>query len=618
MKEEPRKIRPPMGGRGPGHGMGRPVEKAKDFKGTLIRLFSYIKPYMGKIILVFIAASLSTAFTIISPKVLGYAITNIFANISTKQNSLLNPINFSYIKSILFILTGLYIISSVFNYIQQYIMAKVTQEIVFDIREEVKEKLNHLPLKYFDRQTHGEVLSRVTNDVDNISSTLQQSITQSITSAITLVGVVIMMITISPLMTLMIVSTLPLYYLVTKFIVSRSQKYFSAQQKTLGELNGHIEEMYTGHEIIKTFNREENSKEKFEGINNQLFKSSHRAAFISGTIMPLMMFIGNLAYVMVCVIGGIFVTKSFITIGDIQAFIQYARQFTQPISQTANISNIIQSTIASAERVFEVLDEEEEISQPIEQRLIANPKGNVRFENVYFAYEEDLPVIQDMSIDVKKGQTIAIVGPTGAGKTTLVNLLMRFYEIDSGKIMVDGVDIRKLSRGYLRSMFGMVLQDTWLFNGTIRDNISYCCDNASEDRIIRAAKTAYVDHFVRTLPDGYDTIINEEATNISHGQKQLLTIARAILADPIILILDEATSSVDTRTEVLIQEAMKKLMEGRTSFVIAHRLSTIRNADLILVVDEGRIIEQGNHEELINKKGFYEKLYNTQFVNLNK
>ncbi|HHT51080.1 MAG TPA: ABC transporter ATP-binding protein [Eubacteriaceae bacterium] len=614
MKEESRRIRPPMGGRGPGHGMGIPVEKPKDFKGTFIRLFAYIRPYLGRIFIVLIAAIISTAFTIISPKVLGYAITRIFGNITNKQNDFLNQADFNYIKNILFILAGLYIVSSLFNYIQQYIMAKTTQEIVFDIREEVKEKLNHLPLKYFDNQTHGEVLSRVTNDVDNISSTLQQSITQTITSGITLIGVIIMMLTISPIMTLIIVATLPLYYLVTKYIVRRSQKFFSLQQKKIGELNGHIEEMYTGHEIIKAFNREENSLEKFEGINNQLYKSSHKALFISGAIMPSMIFIGNLAYVMVCVVGGILVTKRFITIGDIQAFIQYARQFTQPISQTANISNIIQSTIASAERIFEVLDEEEEISEPITKRFIQNPKGNVRFENVSFGYEKDVPVIRNMSIDVKKGQTIAIVGPTGAGKTTLVNLLMRFYEIDSGRILVDGIDIRDLSRGHLRSMFGMVLQDTWLLNGTIRENISYCCDNATEEKVIKAAKISYVDHFVRTLPDGYDTIINEEATNISHGQKQLLTIARAILANPIILILDEATSSVDTRTEVLIQRAMKSLMKGRTSFVIAHRLSTIKNADLILVINEGEVIEQGNHKELINKKGFYEKLYNTQFA----
>jgi ATP-binding cassette subfamily B protein len=618
MKEEPKRNRPPMG-RGHGPAMSRPVEKAKDFKGTFKRLIGYLKPHRYKIVLVFVAAILSTTFTIISPKVLGLAITKIFDGVMLKLQGVPNAqVDFVYISNIIFILAGLYIISSVFNYLQQYIMASIAQNTVFEMREDVNQKLSRLPLKYFDGRTHGEILSRVTNDVDNISSTLQQSITQFITSIVTLIGVVIMMLTISPILTLMIILTLPLYFIVTKFIVVRSQKYFTAQQKTLGELNGHVEEMYTGHEIIKSFNREENSLGTFEKINDELFKSSHRAQFMSGVIMPLMIFIGNIAYVLVCVIGGILVTRGAISIGDVQAFIQYARQFTHPISQTANISNIIQSTIASAERVFEILDEEEEVPEQKNAQLIEFPKGEVRFENVSFGYEKDIPIIQNMNIDVKKGQTIAIVGPTGAGKTTLVNLLMCFYEIDQGRITIDGIDIRKIKRGYLRSMFGMVLQDTWLFNGSIRDNIAYACEDATEEKIIQAAKTAHVDHFVRTLPKGYDTVINEEATNISHGQKQLLTIARAILADPSILILDEATSSVDTRTEVFIQRAMVALMKGRTSFVIAHRLSTIRNADLILVMNEGRIIEQGNHEELLNKKGFYAELYNTQFTDFDR
>lgn len=618
MKEEPRNNKPPTG-RGHGPAMTRPVEKAKDFKGTLKRLTGYLKPHMSKIVAVFVAAILSTTFTIISPKVLGLAITKVFEGVMMKLQGVPNAqVDFVYIRNIIFILAGLYIISSIFNYLQQYIMASIAQNTVFDMREDVNQKLSRLPLKYFDGRTHGEILSRVTNDVDNISSTLQQSITQFITSIVTLIGVVIMMLTISPIMTLMIIATLPLYFIVTKFIVVRSQKYFGAQQKTLGELNGHVEEMYTGHEIIKSFNREENSLGTFEKINDELFKSSHKAQFMSGVIMPLMIFIGNIAYVLVCVTGGILVTRGAISIGDVQAFIQYARQFTQPISQTANISNIIQSTIASAERVFEILDEEEEIPEKKDAKLIEFPRGEVRFENVSFGYEKDIPIIQNMNIDVKKGQTIAIVGPTGAGKTTIVNLLMRFYEIDKGRITIDGVDIRELKRGYLRSMFGMVLQDTWLFNGTIRDNIAYACEDVAEEKIIQAAKTAHVDHFVRTLPKGYDTMINEEATNISHGQKQLLTIARAILANPSILILDEATSSVDTRTEVFIQRAMVALMKGRTSFVIAHRLSTIRNADLILVMNEGRIIEQGNHEELLGKKGFYAELYNTQFTDFDR
>ena len=618
MKEGHKKNKPPMG-RGHGPAMSRPVEKAKDFKGTLKRLSSYLKPHMPKIMIVFFAAILSTTFTIISPRVLALAIDKLFEGLMMKLQGIPNAqVDFVYIRNIIMILAGLYIISSLFHYLQQYIMASIAQNTVFDMREDINQKLSRLPLKYFDGRSHGEILSRVTNDVENISSTLQQSITQFITSIVTLIGVLVMMLTISPVMTLMILATLPLYVTVTKFIVVRSQKYFASQQKTLGDLNGHIEEMYTGHNIIKAFNREEHSLKTFEKINSSLSKSSHKAQFMSGIIMPLMMFIGNIAYVLVCVIGGIFATRRIISIGEVQAFIQYAKQFTQPISQTANISNIIQSTVASAERVFEILDEEEEIPEQIDAKVIDFPKGEVKFENVSFGYEKNVPIIQNMNIDIKKGQTIAIVGPTGAGKTTFVNLLMRFYEIDQGKIIVDGVDIKELKRGHLRGMFGMVLQDIWLFNGTIRDNIAYACEEVIEEKIMQAAHTAHIDHFIRTLPQGYDTIINEEATNISHGQKQLLTIARAILANPSILILDEATSSVDTRTEIFIQRAMQALMKGRTSFVIAHRLSTIKNADLILVMKEGKIIEQGNHQELLDKKGFYAELYNTQFADFDR
>lgn len=618
MSEKNIKRTPPMGrgpmGRGPGRGMSMPVEKAKDFRGTLRRLSYYLKPHMVQLVLVFFAASISTVFNIASPKILGLAITKLFDGALMKLQDIPNAqIDFVYIRNIMLILLGLYIVGALFNYLQNIIMASVTQRIVFDLREEAHHKLSRLPLKYFDDRTHGEILSRVTNDIDNISSTLQQSITQFITSIVTLIGVLIMMLSISPLMTLLIIATLPLYVVVTKFIVGRSQKYFADQQKTLGELNGHIEEMFTGHEIVKAYGRENKSIEAFQHTNSKLYESSFRSQFISGTIMPLMMLIGNIGFVIISVMGGIFVTKGRFTIGDVQAFIQYGRQFTQPISQTANISNIIQSTIASAERVFEVLDEKEETPDGKDNRPIMNPQGNIRFENVTFGYSKDTPIIKNLSIEVTKGQTIAIVGPTGAGKTTLVNLLMRFYEIDEGRILIDRIDIRELNRGDLRRLFGMVLQDTWLFNGSIRENIAYACDEAEEDEIIEAARTAQVDHFIRTLPKGYDTIINEEASNISQGQKQLLTIARAILANPPILILDEATSSVDTRTEIFIQKAMNALMVGRTSFVIAHRLSTIRNADLILVMDEGRIIEKGTHIELLNLRGFYHQLYSSQF-----
>lgn len=608
----------PMGMHGRGFGgprIGMPVEKAKDFRGTLARIMGYLKPQRFQLFQVLLTAILSVIFSIVSPKVMGKATTKLFEGLMAKYRGVPSAgVDFDYILRILMILGGLYLISAFFSYVQQFVMAGVAQRTVFDMRRDINEKLSRLPLKFYDAHTHGEILSRVTNDVDNISNTLQQSITQLITSIITLIGVVVMMLTISPLMTLICILTLPFYVFVTKPIISRSQKYFAAQQKALGELNGHVEEMYTGHRIVKAYGRESASIDAFNKINERLYDSGWKAQFISGIIMPFMTFLNNIAYVFVSVVGGILVTRRAIEIGDVQAFIQYSRHFTQPLNQTANISNIIQSTVASAERVFELLDEAEEMSDSTDAKAIRLPRGEVKFQNVDFGYSEDVTLIRDMNIDVKPGQTVAIVGPTGAGKTTLVNLLMRFYEVSGGKITVDGVDIRELKRESLRSIFGMVLQDTWLFNGTIRDNIAYGREGAADEEIVRAAKAAYADHFIRTLPDGYDTVLNEEASNISQGQKQLLTIARAVLADPAILILDEATSSVDTRTEVHIQRAMAELMKGRTSFVIAHRLSTIRDADFILVMNEGSIVEKGSHKELLAKGGFYADLYNSQFT----
>ncbi|MCK9860149.1 ABC transporter ATP-binding protein/permease [Paenibacillus sp. ATY16] len=597
---------------GPG-GFGMPVQKAKNFKGTLFRLMAYLKPHQTKLLLVLLTAILSTVFSIVSPKIMGHAMTKLAEGFFGKQNGGAG-IDFDAINQILLILVVLYIISSVFSYIQQYLMAGVAQNTVYDLRKQVNAKFNRLPLKYFDSKSNGEILSRVVNDVDNIANTLQQSLTQLITSVITLVGIIIMMLTISPLMTLIVFLTIPISLLATAVIAKRSQKYFVKQQAELGKLNGHVEEMYTGHKIVKAFGRERESMEKFEKMNEQLYDAGWRAQFISGIIMPIMSFIGNIGYVFVSIVGGILVTRRAIEVGDILAFIQYTRQFTWPITQLATISNVIQSTIASAERVFELLDEEEEVLEANPAKTITRPSGSVHFDHVKFGYTADKTLIDNMNINVLPGQTVAIVGPTGAGKTTLVNLLMRFYELNDGKITIDGVNITDLKRSNLRGMFGMVLQDTWLFNGTIRDNIAYGREGATEEDVVNAAKAAHADHFIRTLPDGYDTILNEEASNISQGQKQLLTIARAILADPSILILDEATSSVDTRTEVYIQKAMGHLMEGRTSFVIAHRLSTIRDADLILVMNQGSIIEQGTHEELLEQGGFYADLYNSQFT----
>lgn len=621
-----RKVPQPAGGMGGGPmgrggwgAMGRPVEKAKDFRGTLNRLLRYFIPQKYRLMIVLGAAIIGTVFNIVGPKILGLATTKLFSGILAKYQALLRHqpapgVDFRYIATVLLILLGLYIISAIFIYIQQYIMAGVAQRTMYQLRKEVDEKLSRLPLKYFDTHTHGEIMSRAVNDMDNLSTTLQQSLTQLITSAVTLLGVIVMMLTISPLLSLVVVLTLPLSLFVTIGIAKRSQEYFRRQQRVLGELNGHVEEMYTGHKIVKAFGREEQSIAEFSERNERLYNAGWRAQFASGIIMPLMRFIGNLGYVIVAVAGGIMVTRNAITIGDVQAFIQYAQQFTQPITQLANIVNVIQSAMASTERIFELLDEPEETPEMTAAKVIGHPDGAVQFEHVRFGYSEDAILMEDMNIDVKPGQMIAIVGPTGAGKTTLVNLLMRFYEVNSGSILVDGVDIIQIKRGALRRMFGMVLQDAWLFNGTIQANIAYGREDATEEEIIQATKAAYADHFIRTLPLGYNTILNEEASNISQGQKQLLTIARAFLADPEILILDEATSSVDTRTEMQIQTAMTELMKGRTSFVIAHRLSTIRDADLILVMNHGTIVEKGTHEELLEQKGFYADLYNSQFT----
>jgi ATP-binding cassette, subfamily B, multidrug efflux pump len=612
--------RGPMGG---GWGaMGRPVEKPKNFKGTALRLLRYFLSQKWLLVIVLVTAILGTVFNIVGPKILGLAITRLADGLIAKIRFQFSPhpltavapgIDFSYIGTILLILIGLYIISSIFIYIQQFIMAGVAQRTMYRLRKEVDEKLSRLPLKYFDTRTHGEIMSRAVNDMDNLSTTLQQSITQLISSFVTLLGVIVLMLTISPLLSLVVVLTLPLSLFVTMGIAKRSQNYFRRQQRALGELNGHVEEMYAGHKIVKAFGREAQSVAEFTERNERLYEASWRAQFVSGIIMPLMRFIGNIGYVFVAVVGGVMVTRGAIAIGDVTAFIQYAQQFTQPITMLANFANVIQSSMASAERIFELLDEQEEVPEAEDAIVIEHPDGAVQFEHVRFGYSEDNILMEDMNIDVRPGQMIAIVGPTGAGKTTLVNLLMRFYEVNSGRILVDGVDITQIKRGNLRRTFGMVLQDTWLFNGTIRDNIAYGRENATESEIIQAARAAYADHFIRTLPGSYGTILNEDATNISSGQKQLLTIARAFLADPEILILDEATSSVDTRTEMQIQKAMAELMKGRTSFVIAHRLSTIRDAELILVMNHGTIIEKGTHEELLARNGFYADLYNSQF-----
>jgi len=612
------------GPRGPGFGgprggfpgFGMPPQKPKDFKGTVKRLTGYLKPYSGQLLAVLVMGVLGTAFSIIAPKLLGDITTKLFEVVTARIAGVPAEVDYRGIGNIILILLALYAVSSVFTWIQQYWMAGIAQKTVYTLRREVNEKLSRLPLRYFDARPHGETLSRITNDVDNIGNTLQQSLMQLVTSFVTIVGVIAMMLYISPLLTLVCLVTLPLSAWAAAGVAKRSQVQFAGQQRSLGELSGHVEEMIAGHRIVKAFGREEDAMRKFDGINGRLYDSGWRAQFISGILMPLTGFIGNLGYVIICVVGGILVAGSRIAIGDVQAFIQYARQFNMPITQLAGIANIIQSTVASAERVFELLDEAEETPDAAADQPAAQdgPRGAVEFRNVRFGYAPDELLFDDLSFEVKPGQTVAIVGPTGAGKTTLVNLLMRFYDIQGGSISIDGRDIRTMERGRLRSLFGMVLQDTWLFGGTIRDNIAFGREDATEEEIIAAARAAYADRFIRTLPDGYDTVLNEEAANLSQGQKQLLTIARAVLADPAILILDEATSNVDTRTEYQIQDAMNRLMRGRTSFVIAHRLSTIRGADVILVMNRGRVIEQGTHEELLAKGGFYAELYYSQFA----
>jgi ATP-binding cassette subfamily B protein len=623
---------------------GMSAEKSKNFRASFQRLLARLRPETTLIVVVFLLAIVSVTFAVIGPKILGNATNAIFQGVVSKQlpvgvtqaqavaglraqgqNQLadmlggmqLTPgigVDFGALAGILLILTGVYLLSAAFSWMQAWIMAGVTQRTVYRLRRDVDFKLGRLPLKYFDGHPRGDILSRVTNDIDNIGQTLQQSLTQLITAVLTVVGVLLMMVLISPLLAFISLLAVPMSIVVTILIAGRSQKQFARQWASTGTLNGQVEEMHTGHAIVKVFGRQEEAITDFMAENDRLYEASYKAQFISGIIQPSMNFIANLNYVAIAVIGGLRVASGQMSLGDVTAFIQYSRQFTFPIVQTASIANVLQSAVASAERIFELLDEPEEITDPVAPKLIENALGAVTFEDVSFRYEPDKPLIDDLNLDVKAGHTIAIVGPTGAGKTTLVNLLMRFYEIDAGRVTVDGIDTRDTTRDNLRRTFGMVLQDTWLFHGTISENIGYGREDATAAEIVAAAEAAHVDHFVRTLPAGYETVIDDDATNVSAGEKQLLTIARAFLADPPILILDEATSSVDTRTEVLIQRAMARLMKGRTTFVIAHRLSTIRDADTILVMDHGRIIEQGTHDQLLGAHGFYFDLYNSQFV----
>lgn len=651
------------GARGGGHGHGMPMEKAKDFKAGFKRLASYLSNHKLALLIVIIMAVGGTVFAIFGPKVLGTATTELFKPMSAKAQAFSElkaalpediaanmedigieqavsqalstadeqqaaqimaaaeqlqqaagfKIDFGKIAEIIVTVVALYLVSAAFNFILQFVMAKTSQTIVYDMRRQVDDKLARLPLKYFDGRTHGEILSRVTNDIDTVSNSLQQGLTQIISAVTMVIGITVMMFTISWVITLVCMLVLPMSFVVTKMVIGKSQKYFKGRQAEIGHINGHVEEMYAAHTVVKAFGKEAESQAQFEKINERLYTVGWKAEFLSGIMMPLIHFVSNVSYVLVCAVGGILAINGRITVGDVQAFIQYSRQFTQPITQVAQIANVMQSTVAAAERVFEVLDEPEMTPDETNGEVPA-AHGAVDFAHVSFGYEPDKTIISDMNLNVASGDVIAIVGPTGAGKTTLVNLLMRFYEIDEGCIRVDGMDIRDMPRETLRQRFGMVLQDTWLFGGTIRDNIAYGKADATDEQIRKAAVMAHADHFIRTLPNGYDTVLNEEASNISTGQKQLLTIARALLADPPILILDEATSNVDTRTEAYIQNAMIALMEGRTSFVIAHRLSTIRNASTILVMNEGKIIEQGSHEKLLAQNGFYADLYNSQFA----
>ena len=636
--------RGPGGGGGPFGGMGMPAEKSLNFGPSAKRLFGRLKPESAGVVLVFLLAVISVALSVIGPKILGKATDTIFTGIIGKQlplgltkqeaidaarvkgqgtfADLLSGMNvipghgidFTSLGHVLLVVICLYVAASIFSWLQGYLLNGMVQRTVFRLRRDVEDKLNRLPLSYFDKQQRGEVLSRVTNDIDNISQSLQQTMSQLLTSLLTVVGVLVMMLVVSPLLALIAVIAIPLSLVVTTVIAKRSQKMFVAQWRHTGALNGQIEEAFTGHSLVKVFGRQPEVEKTFEDKNNELYTASFGAQFVSGLIMPAMMFIGNLTYVAVAVVGGLRVASGAMTLGDVQAFIQYSRQFTQPLTQVASMANVLQSGVASAERVFELLDEPEQSSEVERKVAITSTAGRVEFEHVSFRYLPDTPLIEDLSLVAAPGQTVAIVGPTGAGKTTLVNLIMRFYEIDSGRITLDGVDTREMTRSDLRSRIGMVLQDTWLFGGTIRENIAYGRPGATEDEIMAAAEATYVDRFVHSLPDGYDTVIDAEGSNVSAGEKQLLTIARAFLADPSLLILDEATSSVDTRTEVLVQHAMAALRTDRTSFVIAHRLSTIRDADLILVMEAGRIVEQGTHEQLLEAEGAYFRLYNAQFA----
>ena len=596
-----------------GHmGPGGANEKAKDFKGTLKKLLHYMSVFKVQMAFIVIFAICGTVFDIVGPKILGKATTEIYNGLVSKVSGG-SGMDFGRIGQILLMTLGLYLISALCSFIQGYLMTGVSQKTTYRLRKEISEKINRMPMNYFDTKPVGEVLSRVTNDIDTLGQSLNQSATQMITSVTTLIGVLAMMLSISPLMTLATLVILPVSMILISFVMKYSQKYFRGQQAYLGNVNGQVEEIYSGHNIIKAFNKEKDVIREFDTTNDRLYDSAWRSQFFSGMMMPIMQFIGNLGYVVVAILGGFLAIRKTIEVGDIQSFIQYVKRFTQPIQQIAQVANMLQMTAAASERVFEFLEEEEE-DQTVEHPVsVENLEGNVSFDHVHFGYNADKIIVNDFSAEVKEGQKIAIVGPTGAGKTTMIKLLMRFYDVNSGAIKIDGHDVRDFNRSELREMFGMVLQDTWLFNGSIRDNIKYGKLDATDEEVIQAAKAAHVHQFVKTLPGGYDMELNEEANNVSQGQKQLLTIARAILADPKILILDEATSSVDTRTEVLIQKAMDNLMKGRTSFVIAHRLSTIRDADMILVMKDGDIVEQGNHEELLAKGGFYADLYNSQF-----
>lgn len=615
--------RPVKGVRGPGAKM-MPGEKAKDFRGTFKQFMKYMGSFKISVIIVMLFAVLSTVFMILGPKILGNATTLLAQGLFGSYTGSTSGIDFAGIGQILLWIMGIYVISSFFSFIQGYIMTGVSMKLTYRLRRDISQKINRLPLKFYDKTTNGEILSRITNDVDTLSQTLNQSVTQIITSVTQLIGILIMMLSISWQMTIIALCILPVSFIFVILIVKRSQKQFIQQQEYLGHVNGHIEEMYGGHQVMKAFNGEQQSIEEFDKYNEKLYSSAWKSQFFAGTMMPVMNFVANLGYVAICILGGYLALNNGLAIGDIQAFIQYVRQFTQPITQVANITNILQQTAAAAERVFEFLNEEEQIpesknavtvntSDKPDTELNVHIEGSVQFAHIKFGYTEDKIVINDFSADIKAGSKIAIVGPTGAGKTTIIKLLMRFYDVNEGAILVDGYDIRDFRRKDLRSLFGMVLQDTWLYSGTIKDNIRYGKLDADDESVIKAAKAAQADHFIRTLPGGYDMILNEEANNVSQGQKQLLTIARAILADPKILILDEATSSVDTRTEIHIQKAMDNLMKNRTSFIIAHRLSTIRNADCILVLNNGDVVEKGSHDELMAKNGFYANLYNSQF-----